>query len=276
MRPGEVLRRAGDYLERHGVEDGVPTAERLLAQVLGTDRTGLYARRGLTSQEAKAFGRILCRRCAGEPLQHLTGEQGFRRLVLGVRPDVFIPRPETEVLVQAALDGIDGIDVPIVVDVATGSGAVALAIKDERADADVFATDIAPAAVRLARENAASLGLEVVVVEGDLLDRLPDQLRGRVHLVVANPPYVSIESKGSLSPEVLAEPSLAVFGDIDLYERLFAAASRWLRPGGLVAVEIEESAAVAVSRAARVAGYGDVSVRQDLTGRDRVVGARRP
>ena len=86
MRPAQVVRRAAEYLERHGVDSPVPTAERLLSHVLGTDRAGIYARDGLTSQEAKLFGRALCRRCAGEPLQHVTGEQGFRRLVLGVRP----------------------------------------------------------------------------------------------------------------------------------------------------------------------------------------------
>jgi release factor glutamine methyltransferase len=275
VRAAEVVRRAGDYLERHGVETPVPTAERLLAQVLGTDRAGVYAREGLTSQEAKVFGRALCRRCAGEPLQHVTGEQGFRRLVLGVRQDVFIPRPETEVLVQTALDGLVGIVDPIVVDVATGSGAVALAIKDERADAEVYATDIAPAAVLLARQNAESLGLDVAVFEGDLLERLPEELRERVDAVVGNPPYVPIEARDSLPPDVLAEPALAVFGGIELYERLFATASSWLRPGGFVAVEIEESAADAVSSAAKEAGYVDLVVRQDLAGRDRVVGARR-
>jgi release factor glutamine methyltransferase len=276
VRPAEVVGRAGDYLERHGVESPVPTAERLLAQVLGTDRVGVYARDGLTSREAKVFGRALCRRCAGEPLQHVTGEQGFRRLVLGVQADVFIPRPETEVLVQVALDELGEIERPVVVDVATGSGAVALAIKDERPDSQVYATDLAPAAVRLARENAASLGLEVVVVDGDLLEPLPEELRGRVDAVVGNPPYVPVEAKASLPPDVLAEPALAVFGGIELYERLFAGASSWLRSGGLVAVEIEESAADAVSRAAKQAGFVDVFVRRDLTGRDRVVGGRAP
>jgi release factor glutamine methyltransferase len=206
----------------------------------------------------------------------VTGEQGFRRLVLGVQADVFIPRPETEVLVQVALDELGEIERPVVVDVATGSGAVALAIKDEHPDSQVYATDLAPAAVRLARENAASLGLEVVVVDGDLLEPLPEELRGRVDAVVGNPPYVPVEAKASLPPDVLAEPALAVFGGIELYERLFAGASSWLRSGGLVAVEIEESAADAVSRAAKQAGFVDVFVRRDLTGRDRVVGGRAP
>ena len=276
MVPAEIVRRAAGYLERHGVESPVPTAERLLSHVLGTDRAGIYARDGLTSQEAKLFGRALCRRCVGEPLQHVTGEQGFRRLVLRVRPGVFVPRPETEVLVQSVLDALAPIAAPMVVDVATGSGAVALSIAQERPDATVFATDLSPEAVALARENADALELGVTVLEGDLLAPLPPELRGRMDAVVANPPYVGLDARDSLPADVLAEPPLAVFGGIEIYERLFEQASGWLRPGGIVAVEIEESAAEIVSKAVKREGFGDLAVRQDLAGRDRVVTARRP
>jgi release factor glutamine methyltransferase len=276
MRPAQVVRRASEYLERHGVESPVPTAERLLSYVLGTDRTGIYAREGLSSQEAKVFGRALCRRCTGEPLQHVTGEQGFRRLDLRVRPGVFVPRLETEVLVQAALDGLAGIEAPVVVDVGSGSGAVGLAIKDERPDATVYATDLSSEAAALARENAETLGLRMTVVEGDLLEPLPRDLRGEVDAVVCNPPYVAPEARESLPPDVRAEPELAVFGGMDLYERLFAQALACLRPGGLIAVEIEESMAASVSKAAEREGFEDLSVRRDLAGRDRVVAGRRP
>ena len=276
MRPAEVVRRAAAYLERHGVESPVPTAERLLSHVLGTDRTGMYASEGLTSQEAKLFGRALCRRCVGEPLQHMTGEQGFRRLTIGVRPGVFVPRPETEVLVQAALEGLSETKTPAVVDVATGSGAVALAIKDERPDATVYAIDLSPEAVALTRENAATLGLEVTVFEGDMLEPVPGSIRGELDAVVCNPPYVALEARDSLPKDVRAEPELAVFGGLDIYERLFEQAFASLRPGGLVAVEIEESRAEAVSKAAEQEGFEELSVRQDLTGRDRVVSGRRP
>jgi release factor glutamine methyltransferase len=276
VRPAQVVRRAAEYLERHGEESPVPTAERLLSHVLGTDRTGIYARDGLTSQEAKLFGRALCRRCAGEPVQHVTGEEGFRRLAVGVRPGVFVPRPETEVLVQVVLDGMGQVRSPVVVDVCTGSGAVALAIKDERPDATVFATDLSPEAVALARENADALGLPMTVFEGDLLDDLPPDLRGEVDVVVSNPPYVAPEARDSLPPDVRAEPELAVFGGIALYERLFSQAMACLRAGGLVAVEIEESTAASVSQAAEREGFDDLAVRGDLAGRDRVVCGRRP
>lgn len=276
MQPAQVVRRAAEYLERHGVDAPVPSAERLLAHVLGTDRAGIYRRDGLSSQEAKLFGRALCRRCAGEPLQHVTGEQGFRRLVLRVRPGVFIPRPETEVLVDVALAGSAGIRDPVVVDVGTGTGAVGLAIKDERPDATVYGTDLSPEAVSLARENAEALGLPMEVLEGELLEPLPRDLDGALDVVVCNPPYVALDRRDSLPPDVRAEPALAIFGGIDLYERLFAASFVAIRPGGLVAVEIEEGAAPKVSRAAERAGFEELAVRRDLTGRDRVVSGRPP
>ncbi len=276
MRPAQVIRRAAEYLDRHGVESPVPTAERLLSHVLGTDRTGIYAREGLSSQEAKLYGRALCRRCTGEPLQHVTGEQGFRRLNLLVRPGVFVPRPETEILVQGVLDGLAAMEAPVVVDVCTGSGAVALAIKDERPDATVYAIDLSPEAAALARENADTLRLSMTVLQGDLLEPLPRDLLGGVDAVACNPPYVAPEARASLPPDVVAEPELAVFGGIDLYERLFTQALVWLRPGGLIGVEIEESMAASVSKAAEREGFEDLSVRRDLTGRDRVVEGRRP
>src|SRR5438477_242183 len=130
MRPSEVLRRASRYLEVHGVESPRETAEVLLQHVLATDRAGIYSRpEGLSSDQAKAFGRALCRRCTGEPVQHVTGRQQFRRLELEVRPGVFVPRPETEILTEIGLTEIDDVRDPVVVDVGTGTGAVALAVE---------------------------------------------------------------------------------------------------------------------------------------------------
>ncbi len=276
MRPAEVLRRATGYLDRHGVDSPRATAEVLLMHVLGADRSGLYARdEGLDAREARMFGRALCQRGAGTPLQHLTGEQAFRRIVLEVRPGVFVPRPETEVLVDVALEALGPAEGPVVVDVGTGTGAVALAVKDERPGAKVLATDMSPEAVELARANALRLGLEVDVREGDLLDPLPEELRGWIDLVVSNPPYVSASEYEDLPPEVRADPLLALVGGVEVYERLAAEALRWLRDGGVIAVEI------AAGDGPEVAGvfepvFMDVGVRTDLAGRDRVVVGRRP
>ncbi len=277
MRPSEVVGRGAAYLERHGVQSPRANAELLMSSVLGVDRTAVATRlEPLTPGEARAYGRALCRRCGGTPLQHLTGEQGFRRLVLRVRPGVFVPRPETEVLVDAALALLEGVRCPVVADVCTGTGAIALAIADERPDATVHAADLAPEAVALARENAETLGLAVTVHEGDLLEGLPRALAGAIDLVTCNPPYVPREHAAALPAEVRADPPLAVFGGPPLYEQLFEQARAWVRSGGAIAVEIEESTAAAISALVTAAGWVDVAVRADLAGRDRVVTARRP
>ncbi len=277
MRPALVVRRAADYLSRHDVESPFASAEILLANVLGTDRAGLYARdEGLSAAEAKRFGRALCRRCAGVPLQHLTGEEGFRHLVLLVRPGVFIPRPETEILVEHALATLRDLPAPVVVDVGTGTGAIALAIKDEAPTARVLAIDVSPDAVALARENAARSNLDVDVMAGDLLDALPEALHGAVDLVVSNPPYVEEDELPGLSREARADPVLALAGGVETYVRLFAQAFDVLRPGGAIAVEIGETHGRSVGAAASDAGLVTIVVEQDLTGRDRFVTARKP
>jgi release factor glutamine methyltransferase len=244
--------------------------------VLGTDRAGLYARSaGLDAREARMFGRAMCQRCAGTPVQHLTGDQPFRGITLEVRPGVFVPRPETELLVEHALAEVGDREDPVVVDAGTGTGAIALAVKDERPDATVFATDLSAEAVELARANAARLGLAVTVLEGDLLEPLPVDLRGWVDVVVSNPPYVPAEDLEDLPAEVRADPVLALVGGIDLYERLGAHASRWLRAGGVLAVEIDARLGDPVVRALS-ASFAEVRLERDLTGRDRVVLARAP
>ena len=248
-----------------------------MASVLGTDRAGLYARdQGLSTAEAKRFGRALCQRCVGVPLQHLTGDQPFRRLNLIVRPGVFIPRPETEIVVEHALAALAGMAAPVVVDVGTGTGAIGLTIKDERPDARVLAIDLSPEAVELARENAIRSALDIEVVQGDLLDPVPASLRGSVDLVVSNPPYVEQHELPALPREVLADPVLALAGGMGLYQRLFAQAARVVRPEGVVVVEIGESQGPRVRAAATAAGFVSIEVEPDLNGRDRIVTGRTP
>jgi release factor glutamine methyltransferase len=277
VRPAEVVRRGTAYLERHGVDAPRVSAEALMVRVLGVDRAAISTRsEGLTTAEARAYGRALCRRCTGTPLQHLTGEQGFRRLVLSVRPGVFVPRPETETLVDVALGALDRKETPTVVDLCTGSGAVALAIAEEHPGARVWATDVSADAIALARENAERLGLPIDATVGDLFGPLPGDLRGAVDLAVANPPYLPLAEEPELSPEVRADPPEALYGGPELTRRLLVDASVWLRPGGTVAIEIDERAAAQATAAARDAGFVGVDVHQDLAGRDRVVSARKP
>lgn len=277
MRPDQLVRRAGTYLDRHGVDSPIPAAELLLARTLGTDRAGLYARtQDVSAVEAKSFGRALCLRCAGTPVQHITGEQAFRHLVLTVRPGVFIPRPETEMVAEKALALIEGIESPVIVDVGTGTGAIALSIGDEHPGAVAWATDLSPDAVALASENAARTGVSLTVVEGDLLLGLPQDLRGRLDLVVSNPPYLDASERDALPAEVLADPPLALFGDPALYRRLADEAAAWLRHGGALVVEIGETQGGTTTAAFGDAGFTQIEVAPDLAGRDRIVAARWP
>ena len=272
----DLIRRSASYLAAHGVQSPVETAETLLMRLLGTDRAGLYARSGgLDIRTARLFGRALCQRCTGTPLQHLTGEQQFMDLLLSVTPGVFVPRPETEILVEAALALVQGVDGPEVVDVGTGTGAVALAIKHYRPDARVWATDVSAAAVTLARGNAAQHGLDVEIRQGDLFDPLPADLAGHVDLVISNPPYVAWDEYEDLPPEVKAEPYEALVGGTEVHGRLAELALRWLKPGGWLVVEIGSAQGREV-RGLMERGLEDVAVFSDLAGHDRVVRGRRP
>jgi release factor glutamine methyltransferase len=273
----DLIRRSAAYLAAHGVESPLASTEALLMRILGTDRAGLYrGSDGLDTATAKLFGRALCQRCRGVPLQYLTGEQQFMDLSLSVSPGVFVPRPETEVLVDVALSTVEGLsDPPVVVDVGTGTGAVGLAIKHHRPDAVVWATDVSEAAVTMARANGVRLGLDVDVRLGDLLDPLPPHLVGRVDLLVSNPPYVTEEEYEDLPQEVKIEPLEALVGGTGVHRRLVDAASRWLAPGRWLVVEIGAAQGREVTALAQE-GLVDVEVLPDLAGRDRVVRGRRP
>jgi len=267
----DLVRRSAAYLEAHGVQSPRETTEALLMHFLHTDRAGLYTRtHGLDTKTARLFGRALCRRCRGTPLQYLTGEQQFMDLALQVAPGVFVPRPETERLVEVVLDVIGSVHAPLLVDVGTGTGAVGLAIKRHRPDARVLATDLSADAVEVARRNAARLGLGVEVLCGDVLQPLSKDLAGTVDVLVSNPPYVTEEEYESLPEEVKAEPYGALVGGTDVHRRLAEAALEWLRPGGWLIVEIGAAQGPLVRELFR-AHLAGVGVLPDLAGRDRIV-----
>ena len=215
----------------------------------------------------------------------MTGEVAFRHLIVKVRPGVLIPRPETEVLVDMVMPAIDEAitdrDEALVADLCTGSGCVALAIAQERPAAIVVACDISAAAVEVAVENATRLGLggRLAVSEGDLFDALPRVLLGRLDVVVSNPPYVPSADVPDLPAEVAGfEPHLALDGGPDglaIYRRILSDARHWLRPGGLLGVELDERM-VEIAAAEAEEWYQDIRVVSDLAGRDRVVVARKP
>ncbi|HEX6207347.1 MAG TPA: peptide chain release factor N(5)-glutamine methyltransferase [Actinomycetota bacterium] len=276
MDGAQVVADTARFLADHDVETPEAEAEILLAHLLRTDRAGLYARReDLTDEERDLLSRMLLVRASGVPLQHLTGDQPFFGLKLRVRPGVFIPRPETEVLVEQALQCLRTESSPVVVDVGVGTGAVALAIKKERRDARVLATDASEDAVALAAENARQLSLGIELLRGDLLSPLPGELRGMVDLIVSNPPYVTEEEYAQLPEVVRAEPKEALVGGTELHARLAREALAWLRPGAWLAMEIgagqgDEVAGLLSER------YERVEIVPDLAGLDRVARGRTP
>lgn len=227
--------------------------------------------------DEKAALAMAQRRAAGEPLQYILGTAHFRELRLVVQPDVLIPRPETEVLVERALARLpaDG----LVVDIGTGCGAIGLAIAYERPDATVLATDVSEPALGCARLNAEIIGVDVEFRAGDLFAAVPDDLRGRFDLVVANPPYVADSDREFLSPEIVEhEPHVALFAGVDgldVTRRLVADARGWLKSGGWLVFEISEFSGERVKELLTSWGYSDVAVHPDLGGRDRMVEGRK-
>lgn len=275
----EALAWTVEYFERRGVENPRRSAEWLLSAATGLSRVELYAHhdRPLSPGERAAFRVGIERRAAGEPLQFVTGEVPFRHLVLHVRPGVFIPRPETEVLVDVALEALPPASVagPLVVDVCTGSGAVAVSIAFERPDAFVHATEVVPATAGIARLNAEKAGVaaRVSVLEGDLFSPLAAELRGRVDVVTANPPYIPTAEMADLPAEVASfEPRVALDGGadgLDVVRRIVDEARVWLRPGGALVIETDTNRVKDTAELMH-RWYEDVEVRVDLTGRDRI------
>jgi release factor glutamine methyltransferase len=277
----EALARAAARLRDAGVPSPSADAELLLRHVLGWDRATVVTRGGETVPSASAhrFLALVEGRAERRPLQHLTGMQAFWRHDFAVSPDVLIPRPETEILVETALGLLAAIESPRVVDVGTGSGAIALSLAAERPRATVVATDLSPDALSVARGNAARLGLagRVAFARGDLLDAFRDG--AGFDLVVSNPPYVPAAEWEVLAPEVRDhDPRIALVppeGIEVMYARLFRGAARVLRAGGMVAVEVGAGQAEAVAALARAAGLSSMSVVTDLQGIPRVVSATR-
>ena len=270
-----TLEQSTARLEDAGCESPRVDAEILLAHVLGTNRAGLYAesRRRLTESEERALESLLERRVQREPLAYVLGEWGFRRLALLVDPRVLVPRPETEIVVGRALALIAGLEEPRVLDVGTGSGAIALAIADEHPGARVTGIDVSGDALDVARANARRAGLSVALLRADLFEGLPD---GPWDLVVANPPYVAPDEIDGLEAEVREwEPRTALVGE-GATEAIASSALGVLREGGALVLETASGEARRIAELLRSLGYVDIGVTRDLAGHERVVEGRRP
>jgi release factor glutamine methyltransferase len=270
-----VLRLSTAHLAARGSETPRLDAELLLARATGLERIELYMSfdRPLNPAELDVARELVARRARREPLQYVLGEWGFRRLILTVDRRALIPRPETEILVDRALALIAGSETPLVLDVGTGTGAIALAIADEHAGARVTAIDSSSDALALAAENVARTGMAVQLARHDLFEGLP---AGPWNLVVSNPPYVDAADLATLQPEVRDwEPheALSAEGAVAAVSRVSVSA---LAPGGALALEVGEGQAAATATLLTQLGFVDVVVTPDLAGIDRVVEGRRP
>lgn len=232
------------------------------------------ARLAAVAGPGRPLEQLIARRIQGEPLQYLEGTAAFGPIDLVVDDRVLIPRPETEGIFELATRMVRTPEV--IVDLCTGSGALALALKSRFPAAAVFATDISSDAIEVATDNRYRTGLQIYLAEGDLFDPLPTAILGMVDLIVANPPYVAEVDFAKLPPDVQREPKVALVSGptgLEVIQRVGAGAASWLRPGGVIICEIGEKQGVSA-----VSSFLDLPaiVRQDLTGRDRYVVAVKP
>lgn len=283
------LKEAEARLEAAGVANPANEARRIVERATGTSGAEyiLELSEPATERGVGFFDMMLTRREEGEPLQYVLGVWAFRQLELVVDPRVLIPRPETEELVDAALAEFDRINAqapfpivsPTVVDLGTGSGAIALAMASERNGVAVWATELSVDAVVVARANLAGLGrsaTRVRIVEGSWFDPLPESLHGEVMVIVANPPYVG--QSDEIDSQVSGwEPHEALFAGSDGLAdiaTIISSAPKWLIPQGSLVVEIAPHQGDAVVNLARQAGFAYAETRADLTGRIRMLVAR--
>lgn len=278
---GRVLRWSADDLRTRGSTSPRLDAELLLARVLGCDRVKLVidGPRPLAPAELLAYRELHKRRRKGEPVAYLLGEREFFGRSFVVDPRVLVPRPETEHLVEVALERTRHLGLSArTLDLCTGSGCVAITLKKERPTTQVTASDVSSDALAVARENAVRLGALVAFVRADAFEGL-EHLAGKLDLVTANPPYIPDANHAGLPVDVRGfEPRLALTsgGDgLDVTRRIVARAPAMLAPGGVLALEIDAPASKDVAALLAAAGLVDVVVTRDYAGRDRIVSGRR-
>ncbi|QKS16331.1 peptide chain release factor N(5)-glutamine methyltransferase [Curtobacterium sp. Csp2] len=278
-----LLEEATAALVAHGVSSARVDAELLLAWATDTSRGAVQARAmtggAIAADHVDRFRHAVARRTTREPLQHITGEAHFRALTLAVGPGVFVPRPETEGVVQFGIDALRAAAVPepVAVDLGSGSGAIAIAMDTEVPNAVVYAVERSPEALPWTRRNVDAHGGTVRLVEGDLADALPE-LDGTVSVVVSNPPYVP-DDMVPVDPEVRDhDPALALYGGadgLDAVRALTETAWRLLVPGGLLVIEHAEQQGAGVREVLARRGFRSPETHVDLTGRDRTTTATR-
>jgi release factor glutamine methyltransferase len=283
MKLSAAIELASSKFEQAGIESFLADAEILLAFVLNLSRGELQVKAItgdlLSEDQENIFLGLVAKRAERFPLQHLTGVAYFRQLELKVGPGVFVPRFETEGVTQLAVDALRAVPVesPIAVDLATGSGAIALSLATEVPNAKVFAVELSEAALEYTRANFEKYATEATLRQGDLADAFPE-LDGLVDVLVSNPPYIPDEMI-PIYPEVhLHDPALALYGGVDgldLVRKVEASAKRLLRLGGTLIIEHADMQGDAIRELILGLGWRQCVTHKDLAGRDRATTAIR-
>jgi release factor glutamine methyltransferase len=276
-----VVRWSTDDFSGRGIESARLDAELLVAHALGIDRVKLYMdlERPLTPGELARIRELVMRRRKREPIAYILGRREFFGRNFQVSSAVLVPRPDTEILIERALELLPSEASVRVLDLCTGSGCIAVTLAAERTGLEVDATDLSPEALEVASGNAQALGVEgrARFYKGDLFGALPE--RREYELIVCNPPYIPETERASLAPDVEAfEPALALFGGNDGFEivrRLAAEAPKWLAKDASILIEVGAGQAPAVAELLAAAGLGEIRTHADLGGHERVVEARR-
>jgi len=280
---GELRRQACDLLKAAGIENASREADWLLAFTLGVPAHVLILEgaRPVSPRQAEQAWALLGRRAAREPIQYLLGTEEFRGLDIAVTPDVLIPRPETELLVEETLRAVAGISAPVIADVGTGSGCIAVALARTRREATVYALDISAPALAVARWNAIRHGARerIRFIRADLLEAFCAAAAGAFDVIVSNPPYIPEQELDGLQPEVARyEPRAALAAGQDglaFYRRLLREAPPLLKPGGHLIMELGCGQSDRVKRLVRECGaFASVACRKDMAGIARVLVAR--
>ncbi|MBP3541122.1 MAG: peptide chain release factor N(5)-glutamine methyltransferase [Clostridia bacterium] len=278
MTIGERLNQTRQTLEANGIPDPETDSVLLLSFVTGLDHLALRLEknRPMTPEQEQRLASLLLSRTQRQPLQYLLGEQWFYGRRFSVDHRVLIPRQETESLCQLGINRLKGLPSPTVLDMCTGSGAIAVTLKKECPKAQVSAADLSHDALAIARKNAADNQASVTFYQGDLFAAIPAGMC--FDLILSNPPYIPSEDCKTLQAEVMQEPVMALDGGddgLDFYRRLAAESPAYLRADGWLMVEIGSQQARDVSALFAEAGFSDVKVHQDLYGLDRIVAGRR-
>ncbi len=283
MLVSEVLYEASRKLSEAGVTSAKVDAELLAAYCLGISRADLSllvaTNKDFPESQLERFQIALVRRVSREPLQHITGVAPFRHLELEVGPGVFTPRPETEQLVGYALEKISGIARPLVVDLCSGSGAIAISLATEVSGSEVFAVELSKDAFEYLSRNATHNGLAKENLRNEDLQVSLSELDGRVDLVISNPPYIPNDAIPIDLEVQLHEPSMSLYGGadgLDVVRQISVRAMKLLKSGGLLVMEHADTQSIAIGELLLAEGWLDVAAKADLAGKDRIISAVKP